>query len=333
MSSTIYELFDRLPPEERKAFTAHVKAAVQAGGFNLGKLMEAKADSDGIKCPHCNCMEIVKFGKRKGVQRYRCDDCRKTFSSVTGTFLRWTKKSFFTWKTFIKCMMDGRSVRKSAELCKFSTKTSWVWRHKVLDALAQYQQSQPRMTNVVEADDTFFALSFKGGKPKGRKVHRRGEKATKRGTSREKVCVSCAVERNGQLYSKVSALGKPTAEALREVFRNRFSKEAIMCTDSDTAYVKYAKRRKLDHIKVPNGTKKLDTYHVQNINNYHYHLKEFIRRFKGVSTKWLNNYLVWFNTIQSGGRSRAELLKLAIKALVFTRWSDISRRPDIPVPA
>ena len=42
VSSEIYEIFDALPPDERKTFIAHVKAAVQAGGFNLDKLMEAK---------------------------------------------------------------------------------------------------------------------------------------------------------------------------------------------------------------------------------------------------------------------------------------------------
>jgi len=334
VSSIIYEIFDELPPDERKTFIAHVKAAVQAGGFNLDKLMEAKADSDGIRCPHCNSLEVVKFGKRKGTQRFRCDDCHRTFSSVTGTFLQWTKKPFQTWKTFITSMLDGRSVRKAAKICKVSTKTAFVWRHKVLDALAQYQDKQPRMSGVIEADDTLFRLSFKGGTPEGREAKRRGCHARKPGASKEQVCVSCAVERNGHIfYSKVSALGKPKAEALREVFRNRFSKDAIVCTDGDRAYVRYSKRRRLEHICLKGPLARNGPYHIQNVNGYHHRLKEFIRRFKGVATKYLNNYLVWMNLIQEGGRSRVELLKLAIKALVFDRWSDISNRPAVPVPA
>jgi transposase-like protein len=331
VSSIIYELFDSLPPDERKAFTAHVKAAAQAQGFNLSSLVTAKQNTDGIKCPHCNCMEVVKHGKRKNIQRYRCDDCHRTFSSVTGTFLQWTKKSFFTWKTFIKCMMEGHSVRKSAKLCKCSTKTAFVWRHKVLDALSQYQSSQPRMKGIVEADDTFFPLSYKGSKPKGRSAHRRGTPAKKRGTSSEKVCVSCAVERSGQVYSRVSSLGRPTTKALKQVFRKRISKRTVVCTDNDRAYVSYCKQSSFKYIQVPNGIRTLDTYHVQNINSYHSRLKGFIARFKGVATKYLNNYLVWFNLMREGSRSRIKLLKLAIKALVFDRWCDINRRPAIPV--
>ena len=40
---------------------------------------------------------------------------------------------------------------------------------------------------------------------------------------------------------------------------------------------------------------------------------------------------VWFNVIQSSGRHYVELIKLAVKALVFERWSDISSRPAVPV--
>jgi len=323
-------MFKSLPPDERKAFTAFVRDSVRAQGFNLDKLVTSKED-DGVLCPHCEALEVVKFGKRKGIQWYRCKVCGKTFSSVSNSFLSWTKKDFYTWKTFVKCMMDGHSVRKSAEVCGINRNTAFAWRHKILDALAQYQDNQRRMRGIVEADDTFFPVSYKGGKPIGRKSYKRGEKATKRGTSKEKVCVSCAVDRSGHLYSKVSALGRPTAKALRKVFHKRFSKKAVVVTDGDKAYMRYAARGLFDHIRVPNGLARLDTYHVQNINAYHSRLKHFMARFKGVSTKYLNNYLVWNNLIQEGKRSRIMLLKLCIKAETFTRWHDLNKRPAIPV--
>jgi len=72
-------------------------------------------------------------------------------------------------------------------------------------------------------------------------------------------------------------------------------------------------------------------YHIQNVNGYHSWLHEFIRRFKGVATKYLDNYLFYFNLMNDGSRSRIELLKLATKALVFDRWNDIRDRPAIPV--
>jgi len=327
--------FESLPSDERKVFTAIVKESVRANSFNLGDLVNSK-NNDGVRCPYCQKLEpngIIRFGVRKGIQRYRCKLCDKMFSSVSGTVWSWTKKDFHTWKVFLKCMMDGRSVRQSAIICGIHRNTAFVWRHKILDALAQYQNSQPRMRGIVEADDTFFQLSFKGGTlPKGREARHRGAPADRRGISREKVCVSCAVSRDsGRLFSRVSARGKPTTQALADAFRGRLSSKAVVCTDNDRAYVSYGTNSPFTHMRIPNGLKRLGIYHVQNINAYHSRLKQFLRRFKGVSTKYLNNYLVWNNLIQEGNRTRIALLKLCMKALTFNRWADISRRPATPV--
>jgi hypothetical protein len=227
--------------------------------------------------------------------------------------------------------MEGYSLRKASLVCKISVTTAFMWRHKILDALSQYQDNQHRMRGIVEADDTFFPVSYKGGKPEGRKSYKRGEKATKRGTSKEKVCVSCAIDRSGHLYSKVSARGRATAKALHKVFYRRISKTAVVVTDGDSAYLRFAARSRFNHIQIPNGLTSIDAYHVQNINAYHSRLKHFISRFKGVSTKYLNNYLVWNNVIQEGKRSRITLLNLCAKAITFTRWHGLSHRSAVPV--
>lgn len=39
-------------------------------------------------------------------------------------------------------------------------------------------------------------------------------------------------------------------------------------------------------------------YHIQNVNNLHSRLKTWIRRFQGVATKYLDNYLYWFRWLE-----------------------------------
>ncbi|MGE5599373.1 MAG: hypothetical protein ACM3XS_08335, partial [Bacteroidota bacterium] len=34
-------------------------------------------------------------------------------------------------------------------------------------------------------------------------------------------------------------------------------------------------------------------YHIQSVNSYHSRLKTWVRRFNGVATKYLLNYLIW----------------------------------------
>ena len=105
----------------------------------------------------------------------------------------------------------------------------------------------------------------------------------------------------------------------------------MLYTDNDRAYAKFAARNNITHIPVNGTAARLGVYHIQHVNGYHSRLKHFMRRFKGVATKYINNYLVWNNVIQEGSQNRIALLKLAIKAVVFDRWRDISCRLAIPV--
>lgn len=78
-------------------------------------------------------------------------------------------------------------------------------------------------------------------------------------------------------------------------------------------------------------------YNIQHINSYHSLLKRFLRRFNGVSTKYLNNYLVWHNFVNYAKKTDAEkhnvLLAFALTTLKSERCRDISNRPAVPVGA
>ena len=42
-------------------------------------------DCAELVCPHCNSKYIVKNGKNKDKQRYKCKSCRKSFITETNT--------------------------------------------------------------------------------------------------------------------------------------------------------------------------------------------------------------------------------------------------------
>ena len=48
----------------------------------------------------------------------------------------------------------------------------------------------------------------------------------------------------------------------------------------------------IDLVQLKTGKAKKGIYNIQHINSYHSQLKRFMRGFNGVSTKYLNNYLV-----------------------------------------
>ena len=58
-------------------------------------------------------------------------------------------------------MILGFSIRKSAKACDVSVKTSFYMRHRILDAIRNYQ-GIGEVSGVVEMDETFLPELFKG---------------------------------------------------------------------------------------------------------------------------------------------------------------------------
>ena len=61
----------------------------------------------------------------------------------------------------------------------------------------------------------------------------------------------------------------------------------------------------------------MSLYHIQNVNGLHSRLNQWIDRFKGVATKYLDNYLAWFLFVDS--RSN-ESTKQHIKEFLLTSF-------------
>ena len=53
-------------------------------------------------------------------------------------------------------------------------------------------------------------------------------------------------------------------------------------------------------------------YHIQNANAYHSRLKEWMRRFHGVATKYLDHYLGWRRMIEIFGKHLNSTLWLTL---------------------
>lgn len=106
-----------------------------------------------------------------------------TFTDLTNTALYRTRH-LHRWMKFIECMIEGYSLRKSAQLIGDVTHvTLFYWRHKLLSALKQMESST--FQGIVEMDETYFLYSEKGQrKISDRKPRKRGGSAKKRGISR-----------------------------------------------------------------------------------------------------------------------------------------------------
>jgi len=259
--------------------------------------------SKGVACIHCGGTHVIKHGRKNGVQRFRCRDCEKTFNDRTMTPLANSHVSLEQWIDYAKCMIMGLSIRKSATICQVSVKTSFYMRHRLLDAVRNFQ-GIGEVSGIVEMDETFLPESFKGNHKKSgfkmpRKSRKRGKQVKKRGISNEQVCMATAVDRQGNIIFEMTNKGRIRTADLERLYKGRLDPNALICTDSHKSYITFAKGHVAEHIRIASGKHKNGVYHISHVNSLHSKFKKWIDRFNGVATKYLPNYLHWFKWLQT----------------------------------
>lgn len=137
-------------------------------------------------------------------------------------------------------MIEKYPLRKCAEICDINLATAFAWRHKILDAL-QKMMEQVELDGVVQADETFTTISYKGNHKNfnlPRPPHKRGTAATKRGLSKEHVCIPVGVNLNGLSIAKIANLGRPNITDLQKVLSGKIAQDSVFVTDSLRSYQK-----------------------------------------------------------------------------------------------
>ncbi|MCD8286900.1 MAG: hypothetical protein LUD50_06730 [Clostridia bacterium] len=93
-------------------------------------------------CPNCGSLNFVRFGKtRNGVNRFRCKDCGKTFTPVTGTIFENHKISIREWTDFCLNMFGSVDARTDPGNSRNAITTSRYWLKKLFLILDDIQDN------------------------------------------------------------------------------------------------------------------------------------------------------------------------------------------------
>ena len=346
-ANVVYQMFKSLSNKEKESFLRLLgmptKLTEIIDSTNTEEfLAKHRFPNHEVCCVHCGLLDVCKCGHTKsGHQRFRCKGCGKTFTYASRTIFRGAKKELAMYLRYIHCMMRGMTVRETAKECHITKNNSFYLRHKILDALQQMQDGV-KLDGIVEADETYFPISFKGNHSRSktfvmpRESHHRGVRAKKRGISKEKVCVTCAVNRGGQSIAHISNLGRPSVSSISAVLGGHIANDSILCTDKMNSYVPFAEHEGINVIQIKSTHRVDGMFNIQHINNYHSQLKKFMTIFNGVATKYLNNYLVWHNlkNYADGRNDFKESIWCKHNAQAVyddSKWTYIDR-PAIPLP-
>lgn len=210
------------------------------------------AHNINTSCPYCNSSNIKKNGtKTNGIMRFKCKDCNKQFTLFTGTILEKTKVHWDVWIKVLEMTLNNIPMEHMQEilikdfgLTDLNIKTVFLWKHKLINALAK--MPMPKLSGIVQIDETFFRESQKGSRELISTVNgedrypRYGRRPSKYGVmGNEFANVVVATDLKGYCVSKVVGLGKLTIETFTELFDDYLDNPSYICSDGNKVYRDY----------------------------------------------------------------------------------------------
>ena len=91
------------------------------------------------RCPRCGKTSAIKRGHDStGKQRYQCKECKRSYTTVTGSEFSSTNLSLETWMVFAECYVDKDSLRTAAKRCNVSLKTAFHMRKRLSRTINRY---------------------------------------------------------------------------------------------------------------------------------------------------------------------------------------------------
>jgi len=281
---------------------------------SLAPIEQAKAPA----CAHCHSDNVVRNGRRGGLQRWLCRACGKTSNATSGTPVsRLRDKELFA--AYAACMRDGKTIRETARELGMSLDKAFRWRHRFLANAVEHQPN--KVSGLLEVDETYFRRSQKGSRPTGRAPRKRGggRRGSKGGRDNDEWVPVLVGRLRGQPFITDRVLNRVTSDevtdALTPVVKDT---DTVVCTDGHAAYEPLEERLGVttkQFVASYHGHVREGGFHVQNVNNYHARLQGWIlHRLRGVATKYLPHYLAWMRLMswKTNGLNPSEIIASAM---------------------
>lgn len=230
------------------------------------------------ECPHCGSHKVVSKGDYKDRKRYQCQECGKSYNDLTKTPFSGIH-DLDKIKKYLICLISGDSIRKAAEHVEISVTTSFSWRHKLLNGLSRLPS--PKMKNVKEMLELEIPYSHKG---------QRSKLSTRQRHSKVSAVFVC--DRTGKLDSdSITYSQRDTNPIFKRISEISNEHTDIICSP------KFANIIKPFEMNIKST---YSPYSQPNLINQTVTIwQAWMKRFHGVATKYLSNYLHWFDYLDN----------------------------------
>ena len=88
----------QLPPDQLKMVINSASEDIVRDRIEKDNGLLKTSDGDIISCPHCGSVEVWKHSNNGKKSRYKCKDCKKTFTLTTSTFFENSHLEEWQWR-------------------------------------------------------------------------------------------------------------------------------------------------------------------------------------------------------------------------------------------
>jgi transposase-like protein len=293
---------NRRPPSQRAGSEpaapgcpAATIGALAGGGDTVLDLDAWRIHRSGapLQCPRCGSPTVQRWGwfvTRCGERRrrYRCTACRRTHSDFTGTPLAYLKR-LDQWPSFCSTTVSTWPIRRAARRLGLAASTVFRWRHRLLDGVRS--RETVLLAGDVVVSETCFPYSEKGRRPLQRPPRRRPDPLWVCGA---RAWVVLARDEGGRPLAALTGPHRPRVADLGRTLLPRLARHVTL-TDSvgplgataslaRAAALGYRRRAGAERAGNP-------------ALGYGVELRRWLGRFRGVATRYLDNYLAWHRIV------------------------------------
>jgi len=202
-------------------------------------------------CPHCKALDNIytltpktkSTTSRKSLKLYKCAECRKQFTILTGSIFEDSHIPLNKWLNafYLICSSKkGISAHQLHRMLGIAYRSAWFMAHRIRLAMSQ-EPLASKLSGIVEADESYI-----GGKTKRKSDKRKLSRG--RGSERKTVVFSL-VERGGRVRSqKVETV---SGKNLKQIIRDNVEESSQIMTDEYPAYnglkKEFASHKTVDH--------------------------------------------------------------------------------------
>lgn len=330
---------DKLSDEQVSQLMAALE--VKRTGSQIIKDNIKEDDGTPMACPHCGSISIKKHGKIDGRQRYKCKDCGKTFCETSQTLMYHSRLAPAQWKGLLLGMVQNLPLQAIADTIGTSVPTVWHNRHKVCLALEEIYKEQSEFIDIAECDEFYIPVSFKGKRDPAFFIdvldrmprhHRTYEEKVeylkknglwdrlkseperlerllesgnsyKKGISNDQTCVLTCKDRSGHFTIDPVSVGRLETNDLTKNLSGKFASDAILVTDSHSAYQGFARTEHIQLEQIESGKHSKGAYNLGRINAIHSKLSAFYpeQEERAPATKYLGLQLKLFWWLEVNG--------------------------------